>query len=159
MGGFGAYQLGSHEPELFDVVLSIAGYGISTLESPDGQWSVRQPECSIIFKQFLTGQISRLAAVPALMIIHARSDKVSSFLDAQSIVATIQSRGGSVDFVIVDDANSYPNRKSAANNSGHNYFNYVLLDVSSEEVLYSRLRNILSLARWRPSYSDSIFDC
>ena len=93
------------------------------------------------------------------MILHARSDKVSSFLDAQSIVATIQSCGGSVDFVIVDDANSYPNRKSGVNNSGHNYFKYVMLDASSEEVLYSRLRNILSLARWRPSYLNCIFDC
>ena len=64
-----------------------------------------------------------------------------------------------MDFVIVDDANSYPNRKSGVNNSGHNYFRYALLDDSSEEVLYSRLRNIMSLAPMRRSYSDVHFDC
>ena len=147
MGGFGAYQLGSHEPGLFDVVLSIAGYGIGTLEPPDGHWSVQQPECSIIFEQFLTGQISRLAAVPAVVIIHARSDKVSSFLDTLYIVDTIEDNGGYVDFVIV------PDNKSEGK-LGHNYFNYALLDDSSEEVLYRRLREILTLG-----CSDVTFHC
>ena len=61
--------------------------------------------------------------------------------------------------LVHDDANLDPNRKYKVNNMGHNYFIYALLDDSSEEVLYSRLRNILSLARWRPSYLNCIFDC
>ena len=140
--------------------LSIAGYGIGTLEPPNGHWSVRQPESSRIFEQFLVGQISRLAAVPAVVIIHARSDKVSCFLDTQKIVDTIKGHGGSVDFVCApDNANSYANRKSQGNNSGHNYFKYAVLDDSSEEVLYYRLREIMSLARMRHSYADIEFHC
>lgn len=32
MGGFGAFQLGGFAPDAFDVVISVAGYGLGTLE-------------------------------------------------------------------------------------------------------------------------------
>ena len=35
MGGFGAFQLGGFAPDAFDVVMSVAGYGLGTLE-PEG---------------------------------------------------------------------------------------------------------------------------
>ena len=35
MGGFGAFQLGGFAPDAFDVVISVAGYGLGTLE-PEG---------------------------------------------------------------------------------------------------------------------------
>ena len=96
MGGYGAYQLGSHSPELFDVVLSVAGYGVGTFEPSDEYWGAPQPESSRIFKQFLARQISRLATVPAVVIIHAPTDQVSSFCDTKHIVNTIKAHGGSV---------------------------------------------------------------
>lgn len=36
MGGFGAFQLGGFAPDVFDVVISVAGYGLGTLE-PEGR--------------------------------------------------------------------------------------------------------------------------
>ena len=43
MGGFGAFQLGGWAPDAFDVVISVAGYGLGTLEpesgSAQGLWS------------------------------------------------------------------------------------------------------------------------
>ena len=36
MGGFGAFQLGGWAPDAFDVVISVAGYGLGTLEPESG---------------------------------------------------------------------------------------------------------------------------
>jgi len=49
MGGFGAYQLAGHDPDVFDVVFSTAGYGLGTLEPEDRGYGAPQPQSSNIF--------------------------------------------------------------------------------------------------------------
>ena len=141
-------------------MLSVAGYGVGTFEPSDEYWGAPQPESSSIFQQFLARQISRLATVPAVVIIHAPTDQVSSFCDTKHIVNTIKAHGGSVELVLVPEckANSDP-KSNSKTKMGHSYFNYALLDNSSDEVLYSRLRDILSLAPRRHSYSEIVFHC
>ena len=42
MGGFGAFQLGCFAPEIFDAVVSVAGYGLGTSE-PNSGYGAPQP--------------------------------------------------------------------------------------------------------------------
>ena len=42
MGGFGAFQLGCFAPEIFDAVVSVAGYGMGTSE-PNSGYGAPQP--------------------------------------------------------------------------------------------------------------------
>jgi len=141
MGGFGAYQLGSYAPDLFDTVVSVAGYGLGTLEAEDGSYGAPQPQSAMIFNGYLQGHASRLAAVRLVVAVHAEKDTVSSFNDVKTIIEEIQKHGGEAELVHVPDeaADSDPNRKRKQKR-GHFYFNYSLLNDSSEQVLYSRLR-------------------
>ena len=52
MGGFGAFQLGCFAPDVFDAVVSVAGYGLGTKE-PNSGYGAPQPVSSEIFEQFL----------------------------------------------------------------------------------------------------------
>ena len=45
MGGFGAFQLGCFAPEIFDAIVSVAGYGLGTSE-PDSGYGAPQPASS-----------------------------------------------------------------------------------------------------------------
>lgn len=42
MGGFGAFQLGCFAPDVFDAVVSVAGYGLGTSE-PNSGYGAPQP--------------------------------------------------------------------------------------------------------------------
>ena len=42
MGGFGAFQLGCFAPEIFEAVVSVAGYGLGTSE-PNSGYGAPQP--------------------------------------------------------------------------------------------------------------------
>jgi hypothetical protein len=153
MGGFGAYQLGCHSPQLFDVLLPVAGYGRGTLESPSATaWGGPQPESSKNLEQFLDTHVSKLVTVPTIVVVHAPSDSMSSFRDTEHIVETIQNYGGSVELVRISNemADSDPKQKKKVK-TGHNYFHSTFVAESSETVLYNRLRVILSDA---PGWSE-----
>ena len=45
MGGFGAFQLGCFAPEIFDAIVSVAGYGLGTSE-PNSGYGAPQPASS-----------------------------------------------------------------------------------------------------------------
>lgn len=150
MGGFGAYQLGGHAPELFDAVVPVAGYGLGTDEPPDSSCGAPQPEAANVFSNFLSRHISRLASVPAVIVVHSPTDSVSSFSDARRMVETIREHGGNVELVMVPEeaADTDPSRKKKTK-LGHHYFNYALLSDTSEEVLYSRLAAAFASIRRR----------
>lgn len=139
MGGFGAWQLGSHKPELFTALVPIAGYGMGTFEK-GGCYNAPQPQSETILKSFLAFAAPKLAKVPLVLAIHAKADTVSSFSDTKHIVETIQHSGGNADLVIIekDAADSDPGKRKVK--AGHNYFYHSLLNESSESVLWSRLR-------------------
>ena len=80
MGGFGAVQLGGFRPELFTAVVPVAGYSMGTLER-----HAPQPESEGVFRSFLAKYAPRLAQVPVVIMVHAPSDTVSSFLDAKRL--------------------------------------------------------------------------
>ncbi|CAE8628085.1 unnamed protein product [Polarella glacialis] len=148
MGGFGAYQLGSHAPDLFHAVISAAGYGLGTLEPPNAGFGAPQPESSDIFQAFLDQHVPRLAQVPGVFVVHSPADSISSFNDAAAIVGALQAHGGNAELLIVseDAANTDPNRKKKQK-LGHSYFNYALLHDTSEVLLYAQLRRVLEEER------------
>lgn len=59
MGGFGAFQLGGFAPDAFDLVMSVAGYGLGTLEPQGRETSQRLSET---FKRLLSDFSSLLCA-------------------------------------------------------------------------------------------------
>jgi pimeloyl-ACP methyl ester carboxylesterase len=147
MGGFGAYQLGFFAPEIFDAVVSVAGYGRGTLEamSANSACGGPQPESGNVFRSFLAEEVKSLSAVPAVFVVHASIDAVSSFRDASEIVQAVREHGGSAQLVVVPDeaADSDPKRCRRRSKLGHHYFNYALLHDTSEDVIWASLRRAL----------------
>mmetsp|Transcript_41353 Transcript_41353/g.95790 ORF Transcript_41353/g.95790 Transcript_41353/m.95790 type:complete len:576 (+) Transcript_41353:150-1877(+) len=148
MGGFGAYLLGSHAPDIYAAIVSIAGHGMGTLESQCEGYCAPQPESSTIFHQFLSMCAPKLAKVPLVLAVHAQRDAVSNFDDTEAIVRAIRAHAGCAEVVVVPDdmADSDLSRKRKSR-LGHSYYNYALLHDTSEEVLYSRLRRVLAGAQ------------
>jgi len=151
MGGFGAYQLAGHDPDVFDVVVSIAGYGLGTLEPEDRGYGAPQPQSSNIFHTFMDLNARNLATLPALFIVHARNDAMSSFMDAEAIFHRVSNEGGCVQLLCVPDesADSDPGKKKKL---GHRYFNFSLLKDTSKELIWDRIA--VALSETRPRGSD-----
>ena len=75
MGGFGAYQFGIAAPDLFDVVVAVAGYGLGTLEPQEGH-RAPQPKSSEMFKEFLDVHARRLIGATRVVAVHAQKDSI-----------------------------------------------------------------------------------
>lgn len=140
MGGFGALHLGYYAPEIFDAVVSVAGYGLGTQEPSDRGFNAPQPRSRTIFEEFLDEAAPRLASVPVVIAVHAPNDSISSFGDMASIIQRVRAEGGESELIEVPDeqADSDPGRKKKAR-AGHHYFNYSLLAETSQQVFYQRL--------------------
>ena len=80
IGGFGAFQLGSYAPDLFDTVVSVAGYGPGTLEPEN----VPQPQSTLIFNKYLRDHMPRLAEVHLVVAVHAQKDTMSFYKDVSA---------------------------------------------------------------------------
>merc|ERR1712008_522577 len=144
-GGFGIFQLAWHDPQLFDVGVVVAGYGMGTLDGPDSGYKAPQPASEKRFKEFLDEACPYLAKVPALVVIHAREDVESSFGDMEAIVERIRQERGNVDFIILPSEKAESDRRSKrARLTNHRYFGWALLDDTSDEVLYNRLWRLSS---------------
>ena len=147
MGGFGAFQLGAFKPEIFDAVISVAGYGQGTYQPETEGYCAPQPQSSLILQEWIARCAPKLAQVSAVMVVHAETDLNSSYMDALAIVKGIQAEGGPghVELITVPEemAESDP-RKRKVLKSGHCYFNYALIHDSSKEVHYYPLEEILS---------------
>ena len=140
MGGFGALQMGSFSPGTYKSVIAVAGYGLGSREPISSGFGGPQPYSSQVFDAFIREHVPNLAQIPAVFVLHAELDQLSSYRDAHEISQTIQSLGGNAIFITIPDecANSDPGKRKAKN--GHRYFNYSLLDDTSEDSLYLRLR-------------------
>ncbi|CAK0896290.1 unnamed protein product [Prorocentrum cordatum] len=115
MGGFGAYQVASHDPGAFDAAVPVAGYGLGTLEPPDRGYGAPQPASARVFEEWLRAAAPRLARLPLLLVVHAERDAESSVRDARAIVARVRAEGGCARLAAVPDeaADSDPGRKGA----------------------------------------------
>jgi len=144
-GGLGAMLLASHEPELFSAVVPVAGHGVGTLEPPESSFGGPQPDAARIFEAFLQQRAPRLAGVPILVAIHAPRDTVSSIKDMRAIVEAVVEHGGRSELVEVPDekANSDASAKKRKKSS-HGYYHYSLLQESAEDILYAKLRGVLT---------------
>ena len=133
MGGFGAYQFGIAAPDLFDVVVAVAGYGLGTLEKGQG---ASQPKSSEIFQRFLDEHARRLIGT-RVVAVHARKDSMSYFGDTEAIIEWLNAQGGQAELSTIPDkfADSDPGKSK----NGHRYFNHSLLHDTSDQVLYARL--------------------
>mmetsp|Transcript_46450 Transcript_46450/g.86839 ORF Transcript_46450/g.86839 Transcript_46450/m.86839 type:complete len:356 (+) Transcript_46450:81-1148(+) len=165
MGGFGAFQLGGFAPDVFDVVVSVAGYGLGTLEPSGEMYDAPQPEASDIFFQFLGEVASRLATVPIVLALHAKKDSMSSFRDVKAIIEYVKDAGykrGSQHIVelfeVPDEKADSDRNKRKKRNSGHHYFNYALLDGTSEEFFWSKLQGFLNVAGPRMELNQPDFN-
>lgn len=156
MGGFGAFQLGGWAPDAFDVVISVAGYGLGTLEPENEMYNAPQPQSSEIFEAFLHNVVSELSRVPVVLGVHARKDSMSSFRDVRAIIKQCQEalaerneEKNIAELLVVSDEKADSDRGRKKKISGHHYFNFSLLDETSEEFLWSKLRDYLSTAPLR----------
>ena len=147
MGGFGALQMGSFSPDIYKSLIVVAGYGLGSREPLSSGFGGPQPYSSQVFDTFIREHVPNLVQIPAVFVLHAEPDRLSSYIDAQEIAEAIQSSGGNAIFRRIPDevANSDPGKRKAKN--GHRYFNYSLLDDSSEDLLYARLRTTVP-AKW-----------
>ncbi|CAE7237157.1 rluC, partial [Symbiodinium pilosum] len=153
MGGFGAFQLGSMAPDVFDVVVSVAGYGLGTLEPQGEMYDAPQPQAGERFDMFLQQVASRLSLVPVVLAMHAQKDSMSSFRDVKAIIRHVQEvsiKKGSESIVqlfeVPDERADSDRGRRKKNKSGHHYFNYTLLDDSSDDFFWSKLQGFLQVA-------------
>ena len=90
MGGFGAFQLGGFAPDVFDVVVSAAGYGLGTLTPQGEMYDAPQPQATNNFEDFLGQVASNMVRVPIVLALHAEHDGMSSYRDVKAIIARLQ---------------------------------------------------------------------
>lgn len=143
MGGFGALQFGSHAPDLYDVVVTAAGYGMGTL-TRTSMYDAPQPDSSRIFTHWLEQHVCKLAHGPAVLVIHSLNDAISPFEDIKAIAETIFACGGNIKFLqipaeVIDSDHAGSKKKS----SGHHYFNYAFLDDTSDPFFFAELTAVL----------------
>ncbi|CAE7938509.1 mbtB [Symbiodinium necroappetens] len=157
MGGFGAFQVGGFSPATFDAVVSVAGYGLGTLEEGEG---TPQPEARERFEQFLDQVATRLSDVPVVLALHAQKDGMSSFTDVSAIIDKVkessqqQGKNNVVELYQVPDGKADSDKKGKKQHRrGHHYFNYTLLDGSSEDFFWANLRRFLAKAERRGELS------
>lgn len=159
MGGFGAFQVGGFSPATFDVVVSVAGYGLGTLEEGE---ETPQPEARERFEQFLEQVATRLADVPVVLAMHAQKDGMSSFNDVSAIIDKVKessqqrAKENVVELYQVPDQKADSDRRwnrKKQQRRGHHYFNYTLLDGSSEDFFWAKLRRFLERAERRGELS------
>ncbi|CAE7294183.1 rluC [Symbiodinium natans] len=153
MGGFGAFQLGAMAPDVFDVVVSVAGYGLGTLEPQGEMYDAPQPAARKRFRVFLQQVASRLSLVPVVLAMHAQKDSMSSFRDVSAIIRHVQqvsiARGSDSIvqlFEVPDEMADSDRGRKKKNKSGHHYFNCTLLDDSSDAFFWSKLQGFLQVA-------------
>ncbi|CAE7241941.1 rluC [Symbiodinium natans] len=165
MGGFGAFQLGSMAPDVFDVVVSVAGYGVGTLEPQGEMYDAPQPQAGERFEKFLQQVASRLSVVPVVLAMHSRKDSMSSFRDVNAIIRHVQEvslKKGSENIVqlleVPDEKADSDRGRKKKNKSGHHYFNYTLLDDTSDDFFWSKLQGFLRIAAPRLELQTVSFD-
>ncbi|CAE6956061.1 grsT [Symbiodinium sp. CCMP2456] len=156
MGGFGAFQVGGFSPATFDAVVSVAGYGLGTLEEGE---ETPQPEARERFEQFLEQVATKLSDVPIVLALHAQKDGMSSFTDVSAIIDKVKESSqqhGKENVVELHqvpdgkaDSDKTWNKKTKQKRRGHHYFNYTLLDGSSEDFFWAKLRRFLAKAEPR----------
>ncbi|CAK9033604.1 unnamed protein product [Durusdinium trenchii] len=154
MGGFGAIQLGCFAPELFDAVVSVAGYGMGTSE-PNSGYGAPQPVSGEIFDLFLEREACKLARVPVVLAVHAPSDMCSSFRDVSAIIQKTQETAwdtwerSTAKLVRVPDGMANSDHPGKKRKSNHGYFNCTLLHNGSEKMLWRELRRLVDRAPQR----------
>ena len=136
MEGFGVWQLPASSPSVFDIAISVAGYGIGTYKHNRSPFcgAPPQPMSSEVLDRFVETYATKIAKVSIVFVVHARHDQVSYFADAERIANAVSDADGHVEMLVVPDDKAdsdYKRRRS----HGHAYFNYTLLDDESEEFL------------------------
>lgn len=156
MGGYGCWQLGGYDPDLWTAVIPVASYGIGTLQGK-GQYDAPQPESASILRTYLASVAPQLARIPVIIAVHAVSDMTSYFPDVKLIVDTVKGCGGNASMAVISAEHADSDKGKRKIKSGHHYFNYALLNDTSEQVLYARLRFALQqvLAKSRAASKTS----
>ncbi|CAE7322539.1 NMA111 [Symbiodinium natans] len=158
MGGFGAYQVASWAPEVFDAIVSLAGYGLGTEDPQHERFRAPQPQSGRIFRDFVGRYVTRMAKVPVVLAVHAWCDSLSSYHDDCTIIWAIKKQARDEGFTkhfadMITLPDSLANTDLPYSSSGHDYYYASLLRNSSERILWSKLRSALWAAPKRLSWS------
>lgn len=153
MGGFGVWTLGAHAPDLFDAVVSAAGYGVGTKEPSDKGWGAPQPKSSEIFDAWLAEASVWLATIPVVMAIHAPADTISSYNDAALIIQAVSQRmerrptgsrrGGAVMVTVPNDKANSDAKRRGRKKQCHSYFTHSLVSEDSVDEVWAPLLLLL----------------
>ena len=145
MEGFGVWQLPASSPSVFDIAISVAGYGIGTYKHNRSPFcgAPPQPMSSEVLDRFVETYATKIAKVGIVFVVHARHDQVSYFADAERIANAVSDADGHVEMLVVPDDKADSDYKRGRSH-GHAYFNYTLLDDESEEFLYMIVRKALA---------------
>jgi len=151
MGGFGSYQIASWAPEVFDAVIALAGYGVGTQDPEDQRFHAPQPESGRRFQKFLETYAVRMAKVPIVFGVHAKSDSLASYEDDAKIIGAVSWSAWKQGFrqqqaALITVPENLANSDPGYSRSGHNYYKCSLLTKESEWILWSRLRTALKKA-------------
>jgi len=157
MGGFGAYQVASWSPEVFDAVVSLAGYGLGTEDPQHERFRAPQPQSGQIFRDFVEHYGTRMAKVPVVLAVHAWCDSLSSYNDDCEIIWAVKKQARREGFTQhVADMITVPeclaNTDLPYSSSGHDYYYASLLRNTSERLLWSKLRTALWSAPRRQNW-------
>ncbi|CAE6955437.1 NMA111, partial [Symbiodinium sp. KB8] len=157
MGGFGAYQVASWSPEVFDAVVSLAGYGLGTEDPQHERFRAPQPQSGQIFRDFVERYGTRMAKVPVVLAVHAWCDSLSSYNDDCEIIWAVKHQARRegltqhvADMITVPEC--LANTDLPYSSSGHDYYYASLLRNTSERLLWSKLRTALWSAPRRQNW-------
>ena len=79
-----------HAPQVFDAIVSLAGYGLGTEDPQHERFRAPQPQSGRIFRDFVGRYVTRMAKVPVVLAVHAWCDSLSSYHDDCTIIWAIK---------------------------------------------------------------------
>lgn len=141
MSGFGVYQLAGYAPGLFAAAVVIAGYVGSTAERSASGLSAPQSMAEKRYRMFLDERLEHWSKLRLLLIVHARSDTMSSYADAHELYHTMKRHRQTmvISSTVFDGDAGADNGGEKRKKKHHGYVSTALLHDSSDDFVYCHL--------------------
>ena len=96
--------MAASSPSVFDIAISVAGYGMGTYMHNRSPFcgAPPQPMSSEVLDRFVETYATKIAKVGRVFVIHARHDQVSHFADAERIAKAVRDADGHVEMLVVE---------------------------------------------------------
>jgi predicted esterase len=106
LGGMGTWYLGPRHPDLFAAGIAVAAVPVLYPNDPDESGLVRFTELA---EQGIVAWRPELADFP-IWVVNSRADELIPFAAVEEAVASMQRRGGRIEFLPLDDVGHYDSR-------------------------------------------------